>query len=66
MPLVRGHKVTTSPLPLNPTSRPSSAVRRATSRGAHPGEQETTPMRASGAKVERPRESAGGRAGDAS
>lgn len=66
VPLVRGHKVTTSPLPLNPTSRPSSAVRRATSRGAHPGEQETTPMRASGAKIERPRESAGGRAGDAS
>jgi len=66
VPLVRGHKVTTSPLPLNPTSRPSSAARRATSRGPHPGEQETTPMRTSGAKIERVRESSGGRAGDAS
>ncbi|NGX09241.1 two-component sensor histidine kinase [Mycobacteroides franklinii] len=66
VPLVRGHKVTTSPLPLNPTSRPSSAVRRATSRGPHPGEQETTPMRTSGAKIERVRESSGGRGGDAS
>ncbi|MEU9804662.1 MtrAB system histidine kinase MtrB [Mycobacterium sp. NPDC050853] len=56
VPLVRGHKVTTSPLPLNPTSRPSSAVRRPVPRpgrpGERPGEQETAPMRASGATVE--------------
>jgi two-component system, OmpR family, sensor histidine kinase MtrB len=64
VPLVRGHKVTTSPLPLNPTSRPSAGARRPVSRGTQPGErgtqpgeQETTPMRTSGAKVEHVRES---------
>ncbi|QCH25113.1 MtrAB system histidine kinase MtrB [Mycobacteroides salmoniphilum] len=64
VPLVRGHKVTTSPLPLNPVSRPSAGVRRPVSRGTQPaergtqpGEQETTPMRTSGAKAEHVRES---------
>ncbi|MFA4080119.1 MtrAB system histidine kinase MtrB [Mycobacteroides salmoniphilum] len=64
VPLVRGHKVTTSPLPLNPVSRPSAGVRRPISRGTQPaergtqpGEQETTPMRTSGTKAEHVRES---------
>ncbi|TEA08094.1 MtrAB system histidine kinase MtrB [Mycobacteroides salmoniphilum] len=64
VPLVRGHKVTTSPLPLNPVSRPSAGVRRPVSRGTQPaergtqpGEQETTPMRTSGTKAEHVRES---------
>lgn len=64
VPLVRGHKVTTSPLPLNPVSRPSGAMRRPVSRGTQPaeratqpGEQETTPMRTSGTKSEHVRES---------
>ncbi|WP_078292338.1 MtrAB system histidine kinase MtrB [Mycobacterium sp. D16R24] len=64
VPLVRGHKVTTSPLPLNPVSRPSAGVRRPVlrgvqpaERGTQPGEQETTPMRTSGAKTEHVRES---------
>ncbi|WP_078308715.1 MULTISPECIES: MtrAB system histidine kinase MtrB [unclassified Mycobacterium] len=64
VPLVRGHKVTTSPLPLNPVSRPSAAMRRPVSRGTQPaergtqpGEQETTPMRTPGTKAEHVRES---------